>query len=161
MAKNTNVDPGVLGWDSTIEDDGQGFVLLEEGDYDFTVTGFERGQHDGSAKIPSCPKALLTLSIETPSGVAEVKDQLILYKTMEWKLSSFFRSIGLKKHGERLVPKWDQVLGASGRAHISKREYVGNDGTMKKANNVAYYMDFIPFDKRADMLDEQDEDIPF
>lgn len=155
MAKDANV----LDWNSTIEEDGQGFVLLNEGDYDFTVTGFERGQHNGSAKIPSCPKALLTLSVDTPSGVAEIKESLILYKTMEWKLSSFFRCIGMKKHGERLVMDWGSVLGASGRAHIVQREYVGNDGTTKKVNNVGYFIDYIPADKRADMDDP--EDIPF
>ena len=156
MAKDVNI----MDWDSTIEDDGTGFVLLEEGDYDFTVTGFERGQHNGSAKIPACPKALLTLSVSTPSGVAEVKESLILYKTMEWKLSSFFRSIGMKKHGERLVMDWNSVLGSAGRAHFIRREYVGNDGLMKKSNGVAYYYDYIPAEKRADLRNDPD-DIPF
>ena len=154
MAKDTNI----LDWDSTIENDGQGFVLLDEGDYDFTVTGFEKGMHNGSAKIPPCPKAMLTLSVDTPAGVAEIKENMILYKTMEWKLSSFFRCIGLKKHGERLVMKWDHVLGASGRAHIVQREYVGNDGTSRKANTVAYFMDQIP--EATKDLDDP-EDIPF
>ena len=156
MAKDTNI----LDWDSTIEDDGTGFVLLEEGDYDFTVTGFERGRHNGSAKIPACNKAIVTLSIETPNGVAEIKENLILYKTMEWKISAFFRSLGMKKHGERLVMDWDKVLGAAGRAHIVQREYVGNDGTNKKANNVKYFLDYIPENLRADLKDDPD-DIPF
>ena len=158
MAKNANVDTGILGWDSAIEDDGQGFILLPEVDYDFTVTGFERGQHGGSAKVPACPKALLTLSVDTPSGVAQVKTSLLLYKTVEWKLSSFFRSIGQKKHGERLVMDWNAVLGSSGRAHIVQREFTGNDGTQKKTNDVDYFIDYIPLDKR---LEEQEEDIPF
>ena len=152
-------DVNILDWDSTIEDDGQGFVLLEEGDYDFTVTGFERAQHNGSAKIPPCPKALLTLSVSTPQGVAEIKESLILYKTMEWKISGFFRCIGMKKHGERLVMDWDHVLGSAGRAHFVQREYVGNDGTTRKSNNVGYFMDPIPAGKRADLKDP--DDIPF
>ena len=69
---------GVLEWDSSIEDDGQGFVLLEEGDYEFTVSGLERARHAGSAKIPACPKAILTLSIETASGV--IMDQIRLFE---------------------------------------------------------------------------------
>ena len=149
---------GVLDWDSTIEDDGNGFVLLEEGDYDFVVSGMERGQHNGSAKIPACGKAMLTLSVESPQGVAEIKESLLLHKSMEWKLSSFFRSIGQKKHGERLNMNWDAVLGSAGRAHIVQREYVGNDGTTKKANNVKYFIDYIPQDKR---LEDIDENIPF
>jgi hypothetical protein len=157
MAADTNI----MGWDDVIEDDGNGFILLEEGDYDFTVTGFERGRHNGSAKIPACNKAIITLSIDSPQGVAEVKENLILYKTMEWKISAFFRSLGLKKHGERLTMDWDHVLGAAGRAHIVQREYIGNDGTNKKANNVGYFIDYIAPEKRADLLDEQDDDIPF
>ena len=157
-----NKDVNILDWDSVIEDDGNvSFVLLPEGDYDFVVSGFERGEHDQSAKIPACPKAILTLSIDAPNGVAEIKENLILYKTMEWKISAFFRSIGMKKHGERLVMDWNKVLGAAGRAHIVQREYVGNDGTKKKANNVGYFIDYIPASKRADLLDQQDEDIPF
>ena len=157
MAKDTNI----LEWDSTIEDDGTGFVLLDEGDYDFVVSGFERGQHPGSAKIPACLKAIVTLSIETPKGVAEIKENMILYKTMEWKISAFFRSIGMKKHGERLVMNWDKILGAAGRAHIVQREYIGNDGNTKKVNNVGYFLDYIPNDKRAEKLDQMDDDIPF
>ena len=154
MATDTNI----LDWDSAIEDDGQGFVLLDEGDYDFTVTGFERGRHNGSAKIPACNKAIVTLSIDTPNGVAEIKENLILYKTMEWKISAFFRSLGMKKHGERLVMDWDKVLGAAGRAHIVQRDFIGQDGSNKKANNVGYFIDWMPADKRADLIEE---DIPF
>ena len=157
MAADTNI----MGWDDVIEDDGNGFILLEEGDYDFTVTGFERGRHNGSAKIPACNKAIITLSIDSPQGVAEIKENLILYKTMEWKISAFFRSLGLKKHGERLTMDWDHVLGAAGRAHIVQREYIGNDGTNKKANNVGYFIDYMPPEKRADLLNQQDDDIPF
>ena len=157
MAADTNI----MGWDDVIEDDGNGFILLEEGDYDFTVTGFERGRHNGSAKIPACNKAIITLSIDSPQGVVEIKENLILYKTMEWKISAFFRSLGLKKHGERLTMDWDHVLGAAGRAHIVQREYIGNDGTNKKANNVGYFIDYLPPEKRADLLDQQDDDIPF
>jgi hypothetical protein len=157
MAADTNI----MGWDDVIEDDGNGFILLEEGDYDFTVTGFERGRHNGSAKIPACNKAIITLSIDSPQGVAEIKENLILYKTMEWKISAFFRSFGLKKHGERLTMDWDHVLGAAGRAHIVQREYIGNDGTNKKANNVGYFIDYMPPERRADLLDQQDDDIPF
>lgn len=152
-------DANILSWDSAIEEDGQGYVLLDEGDYEFTVTGFERGQHNGSAKIPACPKAILTLSVETASGVAEIKENLILYKTMEWKLSSFFRSIGLKKHGERLVMDWNKVLGASGKAHIIQRTYTGNDGLLKKSNGVQYFIDYIP--EKFISKDNEEDDIPF
>ncbi|MBQ1789740.1 MAG: hypothetical protein II008_06160 [Oscillospiraceae bacterium] len=152
----SNQDANIMDWDSAIEDDGQGgFILLEEGDYEFTVSGLERARHLGSAKIPACNKAILTLSITTPNGVAQVKTSLLLYKTVEWKLSSFFRSIGQKKHGERLVPKWDQVLGSVGHAHIIQRTFTGNDGLLKKTNDVDYFIDYVS------SMHDQDDDIPF
>ena len=143
------VDNRVLDWDSPIEDDGNGFVLLPEADYDFIVSGFDRGQYNGSANIPACPKAMLTLTISAPEGNVQVKQDLYLCGKMEWKISSFFRSIGQKKHGERLKPKWDQVLGSAGRLHLTQRDYIGNDGTKKKVNNIAYFIDDIPSGKRT------------
>ena len=37
-----------LGWDDEIEKDSGEFILLPEGDYDFTVESFERSRHGGS-----------------------------------------------------------------------------------------------------------------
>lgn len=154
------MNSGVMDWDSTIEDDGQGFILLDEGDYEFTVSGLERARHNGSAKVPACPKAVLTLSVEAPAGVAQVKTSLLLYKTVEWKLSAFFRSIGLKKHGERLVMNWGSVLGASGKAHFVQRTYTGQDGNERKINDIDYFIDPIPDEKQLPFAEET-EDIPF
>ena len=36
------LDNNIMNWDDTIENDGQEFVVLPEGDYTFTVTNFER-----------------------------------------------------------------------------------------------------------------------
>jgi len=46
-----------MGWDDTIQEDGQELVLLDGGDYNFTVTNFERGRFPGGQKIPACNKA--------------------------------------------------------------------------------------------------------
>ena len=40
-------------WDSEINNESSEFVLLPEGDYDFTVEKFERGTFDGSDKLPA------------------------------------------------------------------------------------------------------------
>ena len=152
-------DSRVLDWDSSIEDDGNGFVLLPEGDYDFTVSGFDRGQYNGSANIPACPKAMLTLTISAPEGIVQIKQDLYLCGKMEWKISQFFRSIGQKKHGERLKPKWDQVLGSAGRLHLAQRDYIGNDGNTKKVNNITYFIDYSLPEKRA--ASDDPDGIPF
>ncbi len=36
------VDNNIMDWSDTLESDGQEFLVLPEGDYAFTVTGFER-----------------------------------------------------------------------------------------------------------------------
>ena len=110
-----------MDWNDAIEDDGQEFILLEEGDYNYVVRDFERGHFPGSAKLPACNKATLTLEVETREGSAFVKTDLILCRTLEFRISSFFRSIGQKKHGERLVMNWNKVVGARHRLPSSVR----------------------------------------
>ena len=38
------INERAFGWDDEIKNDGPDFVLLPEGDYLFTVTGFERAR---------------------------------------------------------------------------------------------------------------------
>lgn len=131
-----------LDWDDAIESDGQEFVILEEGDYNFTVTGFERGRFPGGQKIPACNKAALTLQVSAPQGIAVIHTDLLLYKSMEWKLSAFFRCIGQKKHGERLVMDWNRVIGSRGRAHFKPRNYTDRDGNERQANDLDRFYDW-------------------
>jgi hypothetical protein len=83
----------LMDWNDLIEDDGQEFVLLPEGDYNFVVTGFERGRFPGGAKVPACNKATITVQVTSPDGNATVKFDLLLYRSLEWRISAFFRSI--------------------------------------------------------------------
>ena len=134
-----------MDWNDSIENDGMEFITLDEGDYNFTVTGFERGRFPGSAKIPACNKAAITATVDAGNGsVANVKFDLILYRSLEWRISSFFRCIGQKKHGERLVMDWNAVLGSHGRAHFKPRTYVNRYGEEKTANDVDYFLDYDP-----------------
>ena len=52
-----------LNWDDEFTNEQQEFVLLPEGDYAFEVTGMERARFEGSAKLPPCSMAKLTLKI--------------------------------------------------------------------------------------------------
>lgn len=153
-------------WDSTIENDGQEFIILPEGDYIFKVTNFERGRYPGSSKIPACNKASLTLSIDTPEGTAICRTDLILYSSLEWKIASFFRCIGQKKHGEPLKPDWNKVIGSYGKAHFKPRSYTKNDGTTGQTNDVDRYYDFDPKFFEGIQFETlppaaEDEDLPF
>ena len=153
-----------LDWDDAIESDGQEFVILEEGDYNFTVTGFERGRFPGGQKIPACNKAALTLQVSTPQGIAVIHTDLLLYKSMEWKLSAFFRCIGQKKHGERLVMDWNRVIGSRGRAHFKPRNYTDRDGNERQTNDLDRFYDWdeknFPAGSNWTELAD-DDDLPF
>lgn len=131
-----------LDWEDTIETDGQEFIILEEGDYVFEVVDFARGRYPGSAKIPPCNKASLTLQVKTEDGIARIRTDLILYRSLEWKISSFFRAIGQKKHGERLTMDWKCVVGSQGRAHFKPRTYTDRDGNERQTNAVDRYYDW-------------------
>lgn len=142
-ASAANANAHEIGWEDAITAEGQGFVLVPEGDYNFTVTGFKRGRFPGSAKIPSCNKAELTLQVTLPDGEkASIRTDLILWSTLEWKVSSFFLSIGWKKHDVPMpAPRWDNLIGAKGRARISVREYTGRDGQAHKANDIEKFLE--------------------
>ncbi len=138
-----NENSNIMDWDDTIEKDGKEFLILPEGDYTFTVTGFERGRFPGSAKIPPCNKASLTIRIDSDEGIAHARVDLILYRTLEWKIASFFRCIGQKKHGEKVVMDWSKVIGARGKAHIRPRTYI-KDGAEHQVNEVDHFLEYDP-----------------
>ena len=133
-------DAHEIGWGDQIVADGGEFLLLDEGNYDFTVTAFERGRFPGSAKIPACNKAVLTLTVQTQKGEANAKYDLILWSSLEWKISEFFRSIGQKKSGEAFVPRWNEVVGSKGRAHFKPRKYLKN-GEERQVNDISKFYD--------------------
>ena len=115
-----------LGWDSAIENDSPDYIILPEGEYDFTVKSFERGRHNGSDKVGPCPKAILTLGIDTPQGEATVRKELLLHSKLEGLLCEFFTCIGQRTHGQRVTMNWNAVPGAHGRCKIGTRVYNGN-----------------------------------
>ena len=137
-----NNDSMLLDWNDTIEDDGQELIVLEPDDYNFTVMSFERKRFPGGAKIPPCNKAELVLQVKTDKGIALTHLDLLLYKTMEWKLTAFFRCIGKKKQGEKLVMDWSRVVGSMGRAHFRPRSYTDRSGNERQANELDRFYDY-------------------
>lgn len=125
-----------LQWDDTIEKDGGDFILLPEGDYNFTVESFERARHGGSDKLPPCNKAVLTLVIESAEGTARITHNLFLHSKTEGLLSAFFTCIGQKKKGEPLKMNWGNVPGSSGRCKVGIHPYKNKDGEERKSNDI-------------------------
>jgi hypothetical protein len=132
----------LMDWNDAIEEDGQEYVLLPEGDFNFTVTNFERGRFPGGPKVPACNKATITVQVDTKEGIATVKFDLLLYRSLEWRISAFFRCIGQKKHGEKLTMDWNKVIGSKGRAHFKQRSYTNNQGEEKFTNDIDRFIDY-------------------
>lgn len=130
-----------LDWDESVELNPSTFIVLPEGEYDFTVTKFERQRHPGSAKLPSCPKAVLTLELKAPNGdTGIITHNLFLHTKTQGLLSAFFISIGQGKQGETVKLDWSKVLGASGRAKVGVREYEKRDGSKGEANEIQQFL---------------------
>ena len=118
-----------LGWDDEIQQESS-FILLPEGDYRFTVEKFDRARHAGSANIPPCNKAIVHFRVFSPDGSSVLlQENLFLHTKMEWKLSEFFASIGMKQKGQAAQMNWSQVCGKSGVCHVKIRTYDKKDGS--------------------------------
>lgn len=105
-----------LDWNAEIVKDSE-YVLLPPGLYQFTVEGYERAQHtptNPNGKLPSCPKAIVSIKIDANEGEKILKHNLFLHSSVEGMLSAFFGSIGFKKKGEPLKMAWNQLTGATG-----------------------------------------------
>lgn len=146
-------------WDSEIESDGQEYVTVQPGDYAFTVTKVERQNYPGNqssgGKIPACNLAVVTGDIDVPKGKATFRERLYLYKGYEWKLSAFFRCLGLKKHGEKLRMNFNEAVGKRGMAKFGNHEYNGST-----YNQLEQYYDYDP-DKLKGFTEVKDDDVPW
>lgn len=123
-----------FGWDDVIQQD-QEFVLLPEGLYEFTVTGFERARHtpSGNGKLPACNKAIVSVEVVAPQGKVTMKHNLFLHSSTEGMLSAFFGAIGQKKKGSPLQMNWNTITGARGVCKVGIRTYNGNQYNEIKA----------------------------
>lgn len=136
-------DVKFLSWDSEISQDTPEFIVLPEGDYPFMVQDYEKGIYEGpSEKIGhGCPMATLKIVVRSPKGNTSVQDRLYLTQNMEWKLSSFFRSIGQKSHGKSYKMDWNSIIGKEGLCHVKQETWVGNDGKERVTNRIDRYLD--------------------
>lgn len=124
-------------WDSVIENDNT-FVLLPEGDYDFTVKSFERAFHEPKegGKLPPCPKAVIDIELTDGVNTSSVKHNLFLHPSCEGMLCSFFTAIGHRKKGEPMKMNWNSVPGSRGRCKVVQKKNYSNDD---KHNEIARF----------------------
>ena len=143
--ENTNIDRE-LGWDDEIEKDNGEFILLPEGDYEFTVESFDRARYQGGAKLPACNMAVLSIRIETPEGSVVIPHRLYLHTKTEGLISAFFSSIGLKEKGQKVKMNWNAVPGAVGRCKVGIHEWTNDAGEKRQSNDIKR---FYPKEQRA------------
>ena len=126
QAQGVNPQERALDWDDTIEYDGDEYITLIPGDYDFVVEGLERAYFEGSARMPACKQVNLRIRIDSPQGPTYIKHQLFLHTRTAWTISAFFASIGQIKKGQRASMDWQKVPGSTGRCKVTNEEYNGN-----------------------------------
>lgn len=127
-------------WDSPIDEDGSGgSPLLPEGEYRFVVKSLTKGTSKGK-DTAGADQAKLTLMVynindETYANrIGTAYNTLTLHDGTPWGLvCAFFKAIGERKHDETIIPKWDEVAGASGKAVLEQHTYNGKT-TMQVKN---------------------------
>ena len=124
-----------MGWNEAIQHDSE-FQLLPEGDYNFRVEKFERARHPGSQRLPACNKAILTIKLWNGELKSTIEHNLFLHSKCEGLLCEFFTAIGQRKRGETLVPRWGEVIGATGTCKVIISKWDGNDGRERQSNDI-------------------------
>ena len=138
---------GCLGWEDEIQQESS-FVLLEEGDYPFTVEKLERSRYSpkAGAKIPACNQAVVTFDV----GGTTLTENFQLHTKMEWKISALYAAIGMKQQGAKVRMNWPAVMGRSGYCHVGVRAWKKDDGTTGQANQISKF--YAPWDKEYPSL---------
>jgi len=128
-----NNNSEALDWEDEIEE-SSGFVLLPDGDYRFTVTGFERGYFQPTrqdSKIPPCNQADYSLTIEWKDSAGISRTNVLHYRlkltrSLQWLIYEFFESIGLRKKGDGTTKMpWEKAIGCSGICEIGHHDANG------------------------------------
>lgn len=140
-----------IGYEGTIENEDGGFTLLPEGDYDFTVSKVTRGRYEGSDKMPACNSVSVELTIWGPQDKTVITERFFLVRKFEWKLSQFFLSIGLKKHGEQLVMRWN-IEGMRGKCKVYIDHYQKQGGGEGQSNKIKK---FYAYDEQVQTVSPQ------
>lgn len=134
------MDNEFLDWDGSFVAEESQFTTLKDGDYSFEVTKIERKMYDGnSQKIPNgAPYAEVSLRFNGgEQGNTTVTERLYLLKSLAWKLTEFFGSIGQAPVvGQPFKPNWNTVVGSHGVATLTIHKYTSRDGQERSNNQV-------------------------
>lgn len=155
----TTTEPRGMEWDDPIDVDGDSsFQLLPAGDYVFKVEDVLKLY----SRKHNCHQADVKLLVLGDGIHAVVKESFLLREDLKWKIAAFFRSIGLKKHGETYVMDWDAAKGRLGKARIEPDSFEGREGNTIVVNKVKKYYDAdAKAPVQAPQPEPQEEELPF
>lgn len=133
-----------LAWDSEVSQESEFNLMPDNSEVSFEVTAFERALTKKGA-----PMAKLTLKCTNLESKASstVKDTLVLMRSCEWKICQFFTCVGLRKHGDKGIPKWDALVGAKGMARLGIEEWQSQQGDTFERNIIKNYLS--PIDENS------------
>lgn len=140
-----------IGYEGTIENEDSGWVLLPEGDYEFTINKITRGRYEGSDKMPACNSVSVELAVWGAQDKVVITERFFLVRKLEWKLSQFFLSIGVKKHGEQLQMRWN-IEGMKGKCKVYIDKYRKQDGSEGQSNKIKK---FYAYDENVQVVSAQ------
>lgn len=139
MNNNMMNDNEFLSFDGPITAEESQFVTLPEGTYPFQVINMDRKRYSGnSTKIPNgAPFAEVQLRFDGgDKGTTTVTERLYLLKSMQWKLTEFFRCLGQQVvTGQPFQPNWN-IVGKTGTAELSVHQYTSRNGEERTNNQV-------------------------
>jgi len=120
----------MIEWDDPVDpaDENRVFVTVPEGPYFVRIETYVRGY----SKNKACNMAIIHAYVVTETGRSDFRDYLLLHKDFMWKLCAFFRSLGLRKTGEKAPMDWRRVPGAYGYAEIAVETYTTTDEDARK-----------------------------
>lgn len=119
-----------LDFDGTVTDfDESEFQPVAPGTYRFEVESVERGQFNGSDRMAPCPVAKVRVRLLDEPRRAVVFSNLFCSSKVAWRLSAFFKSVGLRDpDADSHVPlrlDWKGAIGRQGACKVGAREYKG------------------------------------
>jgi hypothetical protein len=140
MTQYNNNQP--LGWDDAIDDIPQDeFVLLPPGEYTFIVENMERKEMT-TQKLGTVRVADLSLKFSDETYESYGHINLMLHPKTLWKIREFFKSIGEKvESGKPFAPRWNAVIGSTGKCMVKNGSFVGRDGHKYSTNEVEKFLE--------------------
>lgn len=124
-----------MDFEAVIENEGNEFTLLPDGDYEFIVTKVTRGRFNGSDNVPACGEVKVEMKVGNSTDSTTITERFFMIRKFEWKLSQFFLSIGLKKHDEPLKMRWN-IEGMKGKCKVYVDNYTKKDNTQGQSNKI-------------------------